>query len=99
MYPGFIDYSAVFMKSKINSVFINPIKFCKVLAAGKNRIIYHSINSISIREMSAERNKWNFYVYRFLLQYNCTSVTFLFVYMMRNSFVKMYINIYTFAIF
>ena len=45
------------MKNKINSVFANPIKFRKILAAGKNRVIYNIINSISFNEMSAEGNK------------------------------------------
>ena len=45
------------MKNKINSVFVNPIKFRKILAAGGNCVIYYSINSISLSEISAETNK------------------------------------------
>ena len=45
------------MKNEINSVFVNPIKFRKTLAASKNRVKNYSINSISFGEMSAERNK------------------------------------------
>ena len=45
------------MEIEINSVFVNPIKFRKILAAGKSRVIYYSINSFSLSERSAERNK------------------------------------------
>ena len=46
-----------FRENEISSVFANPIKFRKILAAGKNRVIYNIINSISFNEMSAEGNK------------------------------------------
>ena len=52
-----IDYKAVFVKNEINAVFINPNNFRKILVAGKNRVIYDSINKISFGEVSAERNK------------------------------------------
>ena len=45
------------MEIEINSVFVNPIKFRKILAAGENCVIYYSINSISLSEISAETNK------------------------------------------
>ena len=48
---------SVFVKNEINSVFINLMKFGKILAAGKNRVIHYKINSISFSEMTAERNK------------------------------------------
>ena len=45
------------MEIEINSVFVNPIKFRQILAVGKSRVIYYSINSFSLSERSAERNK------------------------------------------
>ena len=46
-----------FRENEISFVFANPIKFRKILAAGKNRVIYNIINSISFNEVSAEGNK------------------------------------------
>ena len=48
---------SVFVKNEINSVFINLIKFRKILAAGKNRVIHDNINSISFSETTVESNK------------------------------------------
>ena len=44
-------------RTQLNSAFVNPIKSRKILAAGKNRVMHYSINSISFSEMSTERNK------------------------------------------
>ena len=59
VYRKFIYYKPCFREKRtsVNSVFVNPMKFRKILFAGKNGVIHCSINSISFTEMSTERNK------------------------------------------
>ena len=57
VYRKFVDYKSFFVKNEINTVFVNPIKFRKILAAGGNGVTYYSINSISFSEISTEINK------------------------------------------